>query len=130
MDTSNERPPKCQLDSTRPPNYQMTFTRYKEPLPKGVLFLDTNQDMRAAVDSFQKAGSDTYFDEVNGGYYMMEVGGKVVGVTSDAMCEELDRRQAHAERFMAENERRERAGLPPLGACSGCGGCSDAEEGD
>lgn len=115
---------KCTLDTTRPADYTMTFTRYKDPIPDGVLHLDTNADLRAAVDSFQKAGTDTCFDEVNGGYYMLATDGRVLGVVSDAMCAELDARQAHVARWVEENERREREGLEPLESC----GCCDGEE--
>ncbi|BDD61317.1 hypothetical protein MAP00_006367 [Monascus purpureus] len=79
----------------------MSTARYKDPIPKGV-YVFTTLDQAAKV---QRENQYAIFYPENNGYYAKNPDGTVVGVASDEMCEEIDRRNAELEAKIAAGEK-------------------------
>lgn len=80
---------------------EMSTTRYKDPIPEGVCVF-TTLDEAAKV---QRENQYAIFYPENNGYYAKNPDGTVVGVASDEMCEEIDRRNAELEAKIAAGEK-------------------------
>ncbi|KAE8378933.1 hypothetical protein BDV26DRAFT_260573 [Aspergillus bertholletiae] len=91
-----------------------TYTRYPRDISPSIPRLDTENDLRKAVMTHPETIFDGQTATTGGGWYQKDVEGRVLAIVSDQMCEELDARQAHADAWVKENERREAAGEPPL----------------
>ncbi|KAE8152039.1 hypothetical protein BDV25DRAFT_138303 [Aspergillus avenaceus] len=71
----------------------MSITRYKDPIPEGVPIISTLEE---AVQ-LQLTNENCCFYPENNGHYAKILDGTVVGVASDEMIEEIDRREAEWE---------------------------------
>ncbi|GAB1207214.1 hypothetical protein APSETT445_005927 [Aspergillus pseudonomiae] len=79
----------------------MSITRYKDPIPDGALIV-TTLDGAAFV---QKTFPHAIFYPENNGHYAKDPDGTVIAVASDALCEEIDRRNAELEAKIAAGEK-------------------------